>query len=650
LSIIINRFTMRRLLLLLLFSGAALHSIAQITWISPCTDKTFCFDAGSCSSGTVILWETAVTNCGMPKINYSYRIDVGNNGSIDIQSSDDTVNLVLPMGTHQIIWRAQDNCGNLSQGCSYLITIKDCTPPSLLCIGGLAQNLVFPDCAVVFDVQDFILQVSDNCTPAGALDFGIRLTGNGMGFPADTSLSFGVCDQGYYPVQIWARDEYGLSNACNSYVLVQENEGLCVCNEFADIQVKGCARTADSTRLDEYRIRVNLQGTPLQGAPISQVVEQNLQDSCFSVTFPDLPLNGNYTGSVRAGRSGNDPLDGVSTFDLVLINRHILGQQPLENFYQVLAADVNQSNSISTFDIIEIRKLILGIYDTFPQTTSWRFVRPVPNPLNLAAFAEVRDTYAFAAPNLSADTLFPRFDFVGIKMGDANANAALHAPTTDDRTAPLVLWADDPLLENGQEAWITFRLSEAADLIGWQMALQADGAFLEIRDVQGVPPQFVALHPSGALHLSCLADEPDHRAAGDALFSVLVWAKQSVQVSDALWLNKFPLTPEAYLAGGMSVRDLGIRLGQSSTSTVFYPPRPNPFSHETAFGLELAAPEVVQLEVFDLTGRRVCHAARHLDAGRQDWILTGAELPATGVFIYRIQTGGAVQSGRLVRK
>lgn len=641
---------MRRLLLLLLFSGAALHSIAQITWISPCTDKTFCFDAGSCSSGTVILWETAVTNCGMPKINYSYRIDVGNNGSIDIQSSEDTVNLVLPMGTHQIIWRAQDNCGNLSQGCSYLITIKDCTPPSLLCIGGLAQNLVFPDCAVVFDVQDFILQVSDNCTPAGALDFGIRLSGNGMGFPADTSLTFGVCDQGYYPVQIWVRDEYGLSNACNSYVLVQENQGLCVCNEFADIQVQGCARTADSTRLDEYRIRVNLQGTPLQGAPISQFVEQDLQDSCFTVAFPDLPLNGNYTGSVRAGRSGNDPLDGVSTFDLVLINRHILGQQPLENFYQVLAADVNQSNSISTFDIIEIRKLILGIYDTFPQTTSWRFVRPVPDPLNLAAFAEVRDTYAFAAPNLSADTLFPRFDFVGIKMGDANANAALHAPATDDRTTPLVLWADDSLLESGQEAWITFRLSEAADLIGWQMALQADGAFLEIRDVRGVSPQFVALHPSGELRLSCLADEPDHRAAGDALFSVLVWAKQSIRVSDALWTNKFPLSPEACLAGGMSVRGLDIRLGQSSAGTVFYAPCPNPFSYETVFGLELAAPEVVQLEVFDLTGRRIYHVVRHLDAGRQDWILTGAELPATGVFIYRIQTGDAVQSGRLVRK
>ncbi|MBK9335952.1 MAG: hypothetical protein IPM98_04965 [Lewinellaceae bacterium] len=643
---------MRRVLLLLLFCCFVLRSFAQITWESPCTDKIFCFDPGNCSGGTVTLWEAAATNCGSPTINFSYKIDLGNNGSIDIQSSDDTINQVLPAGTHQIIWRAQDNCGNVSQGgCTYLITVKDCNPPNLLCINGLAQNLVAPDCAVVFDVQDFILQVNDNCTPLHALDFGIRLTGNGMGFPSDTSLSFGICDQGYFPVQIWARDENGLSNACNSYVLVQENAGLCICNEYADIRLEGCARTADSTRLDAYRIRATLQGTPIQGAPISQIIEQDIQDSCFSLAFADLPLNGSYIGSVRAGRFGGDPLEGVSTFDLVLINRHILGQQPLENFYQVLASDVNQSNSISTFDIIEIRKLILGIYDSFPQTTSWRFVRPAPDPLNLAAFAEVRDTYPFAVPNLLNDTVFSRLDFVGIKMGDANANAALHEPAADDRAAPLVLRADDPLLEIGEEAWITFRLSEAAELYGWQMALQADAAFLEIQDVQGVSPQGVALTPAGALRIACLADAPDRFAAGDALFSVRVLARQSGRVSGGLRVSGAPLAPEAYTSGAAAgVRSLEVWPEQPTAGAVFHAPQPNPFFGETTFGLELPASQEVLLEVFDLTGRRVYRAVRQLEAGRQEWVFPGGQLLPAGVFAWRIQVGREVWSGRLVRR
>jgi len=638
---------MQRYVLLSLCFFVMLQAAAQVVWVSPCTNRTVCFDAGSCSGGTVVLWETAVTGCGNPGINYSYRLDIGNNGSVDIISSDDTVNMILPAGTHSIVWRAVDNCGSVNQSCSYLITVKDCTPPSLLCINGLAQNLISPECAVTFNIQDFVLLANDNCTPANELEFGIRRLGGGMGFPADTSLTFGVCQQGQYPVQVWVRDENGLANACNSYVLVQENAGLCVCNESAEISLQGCARNADSARLAEYTVRADMQGTPLQGPALGETAEQNLQDSCFTIAFPGLPLNGSYSGSVRARRSG-DPLFGVSTFDLVLINRHILGQQPLKNFYHVLAADVNESNSVSTFDIIEIRKLILGIYDSFPQTTSWRFIRPVPDPLNLAAFAEVRDTYAFSVPNLLGDTLLSRFDFVGVKMGDANANATLHDLVPEDRTAPLGLLSDDDRLEAGTERWVDFRLSEAAELDGWQLALQADARYVEIRDVRGVPPQFVALHSSSDLRLSCLADAPQRLSSGEVLFSVLVTAKQSVQVANALYCTDTRLAPEAYPAGETAVRALALRLGQTSRGTVFSAPQPNPFLGETVFPVELPHAQEVLLEVFDLTGSVVYRAAQRLGAGRHGVVLSGGLLPA-GVFTYRIRAGEEVRSGRLVR-
>jgi hypothetical protein len=63
----------------------------------------------------------------------------------------------------------------------------------------------------------------------------------------------------------------------------------------------------------------------------------------------------------------NDPLNGVSTFDLVLINKHILGLEPLNSPYKMIAADANNSRSITTFDIVELRKLILGIYTELAQ-------------------------------------------------------------------------------------------------------------------------------------------------------------------------------------------------------------------------------------------------------------------------------------------
>ena len=41
----------------------------------------------------------------------------------------------------------------------------------------------------------------------------------------------------------------------------------------------------------------------------------------------------------------------VTTFDLVLISRHILGLEALDSPYKMIAADVNMSGTISTSDV-----------------------------------------------------------------------------------------------------------------------------------------------------------------------------------------------------------------------------------------------------------------------------------------------------------
>ena len=70
----------------------------------------------------------------------------------------------------------------------------------------------------------------------------------------------------------------------------------------------------------------------------------------------------------------DQPRNGVSTLDLVRIQKHLLGKELFDSPYQYIAADANNSESISAIDLIEIRKLILGIYTEFPANESWRFV------------------------------------------------------------------------------------------------------------------------------------------------------------------------------------------------------------------------------------------------------------------------------------
>ena len=68
-----------------------------------------------------------------------------------------------------------------------------------------------------------------------------------------------------------------------------------------------------------------------------------------------------------------DHRNGVTTLDLILIQKHILGLQSFESPLQWIAADANRSETLTARDLVELRKLILGIHEKLPRNTSWRF-------------------------------------------------------------------------------------------------------------------------------------------------------------------------------------------------------------------------------------------------------------------------------------
>ncbi len=116
------------------------------------------------------------------------------------------------------------------------------------------------------------------------------------------------------------------------------------------------------------------------------------------------------TSAYRLTFSKNsDPLNGVTTFDIVKIRRHILGIEPLDDNFKVVSADVNISGSVTTFDMIEIQKLILGINNQFPNAPSWGFVSPQGNLFNILTLNDLQQNV-----NLS---------IIGIKIGDVNYSA-----------------------------------------------------------------------------------------------------------------------------------------------------------------------------------------------------------------------------------
>ncbi len=72
-------------------------------------------------------------------------------------------------------------------------------------------------------------------------------------------------------------------------------------------------------------------------------------------------------------KSSDSPLNGISLQDIIDIQKHILGLSTLDTNCKLLAADVNNDGSINGIDLIELRKLILGIYLELPQNESTKY-------------------------------------------------------------------------------------------------------------------------------------------------------------------------------------------------------------------------------------------------------------------------------------
>ncbi len=114
-------------------------------------------------------------------------------------------------------------------------------------------------------------------------------------------------------------------------------------------------------------------------------------------------------------------LNGVSTFDNVLIVKHVDGSLPLSSPYRIIAADADRSDDITLADSVLLRSLILNQINELPNTTSWRFVDAsyvFPNPADpfQAVFPELA-----SINNLNAD--ITGLDFIAIKTGDVNNSA-----------------------------------------------------------------------------------------------------------------------------------------------------------------------------------------------------------------------------------
>ncbi|MDX1406924.1 MAG: T9SS type A sorting domain-containing protein, partial [Saprospiraceae bacterium] len=550
---------------------------------------------------------------------------------------------------HRIQWRVIDGCGNLHI-CDQLMRLEDCQNPEFACVG--LSSVVMPSSGeVTLFAQDFYATVLDDCTPAEDMMFSF----SGETYqPTFTINCETICENNgpTFDMRIWAADGgndldcSGVSGtlgiawdernkfSCQTFIVLDDNQGVCGANSGGDCggPIGGNVETWEGDPVNNVEVTLKRNDTIVES-------RTTFPWGTYQFGWSDLDTLHDYT--IEAFRNDNHR-NGVSTLDLIKIQKHLLGIEPLDGPYRRIAADANGNESITTVDLLEIRKVILGLNTEFPDNLSWRFV---PEAFN---FADPDHPWPFA--ETIAVFNFMEHNFIGIKIGDVNGTVDALATDVAIRSGEtFTLEIADRRVEAGKELLIEVRGTANMPMLGIQMAMRLNGlSFNEIKPgTLDIGPGHVGeLDPY--LTLSWSSGQP--APADGVLFTLYVTAWRSGWLRNLISLDHQQLAGEAY-DHIERMMDLALRFAESVApdTHLSLSATPNPFSNSTVISLELSEPGPVHIIIHDPSGHRIFDRMKELRSGRHQVELWPEVFESPGVYLVSAESKGQSETIKLVR-
>ena len=595
-------------------------------------------------------------NCTPDDLTITLYLDADADGEIDEEITDQlsgsypdySVTGTFPIGSHILGVSVDDGCGNKA-GVNIPFEVADCKAPTPICLNGLAIELmpvipaadvngdgVIDDGAMTIWASDFIASPSYDCS--GEVTYSINRSIGGTPHPDSTSLVLTCSDPPNTLIQIWAYDEAGNADLCETYLLVQDN--MVQCNGLTGSgAVAGIVAQEDTDAVEDVEVMVS--GQELMGA---------MTDSEGRYTIEGLEEGFDYT---LIAQKNEGPLNGVSTFDLVLMSKHILGTQLLDSPYKMIAADVNNSGSITSMDAIALRRLILNIDLKFSNNSSWRFIPTYydfPNPASpwSAPFPEVLNIN-----NLQGS--ISNRSFVAIKIGDLNSNALGSALQASPRNIEGVFAFDleEQTFQAGGTYRVDFRAKDIADIQGFQGTLVLDRAAVELMDIEagvldlnnfGLRLIDEGLITTSWHHSGYQVPDPE-----TVLFTLVLQANTETQLSEIIRISSRQTVAEAY-DNNDALLDVHLNFGAETQANgiELYQNRPNPFRENAQIGFYLPESASVSLTIHDASGRMIKLIRGDFARGNHQINVKRSELGSTGVLYYTLTSGAFTATKKMI--
>ncbi len=598
---------------------------SSISFVCP-SDLTLGFSGNSCS---------ATVNFPMPQANSSGCTGGATVKVSSILGAGNGPFYGIAAGTYQIDCQAFNACGD-TVFCSFKITVRDSKKPKLVLKSGLHGNIT-PDGTVRFFARQFNQNSSDECTDAAFLKFSFSTN------PDDSLRTFNCSDLGENPLQVFVFDAVGNKTSGIATVTIMDGMGYC-----SATGLKGAVKTPAGKTVEEVQVKIS-------GAGFSETV-LTAADGVFD--FDNLKIGG---GFVIEPFKNDNPMNGVNTFDLKLINDHILGKKLFDSPFKIIAADVNRSEKVTTADVVALRKMILGETSEFPGNTSWRFVaenhvfQNVMNPFQ-PAFPE-----KINVPELkygAADQ-----NFVAVKTGDLNGSAVAgfdqsgSGESRSENYPNFSLIIENHQFTAGEVFEVDLKIGDqnfAPD--AFQFTLNTDMEQLEMLaaapgNLSGMGFENVGLSHAadGLMTLAWSKSDYPHQP-GDNIIHAKFRAKRAGNLADALTVTGQLTDALAFdNEGKMYAVELKFREQNQSVGGVeLFQNAPNPFIEMTLLRFSLPEPGEATVHIFDMNGAVVFEKSATYEAGNHQFMLTRSDIGEAGIYSFQIKTDYGFATRKLV--
>ena len=611
-----------------------------------CQNRSFC-TFGPCQ-GEIEYIKTAIDDCTPEnKLSWTYRIDLDNDGIWDIGPIlSNNASGIYKNGTHRVAWVVEDGCGNETK-CEELITLKDCKKPTPLCITQLTTVVMNQVGMAVICAEDFNLGQNcsncntgsyDNCTPKIDLkySFSTDLSDSCRTF---TCLDIPNGETALITLDMWVTDEAGNQDFCTIFLELQDNEADACPETTVGSLVYGYITDPGSKPMNEVKLNM----VPEDGLHLF-----NLTGNSGKYQFENVDPADNY--NLRPELQ-TDYLLGVSTLDLVLIQKHILGIKAFDAGYKYIAADVNRSRSVTASDILRIRKAILGEANNFgTNDNAWTFL---PDDKELLESPNVLLEWDDNI-DLGINDYDKNIDWLGVKFGDINNSNNYSSATgnLEPRNSDLVrLITGDQQMKANDIVNVDLKFDDIDKLAGAQMTLNFNIANLEFesvevnKDVMNINDLGLSQVDNGKIVLSWVKPEIGHVNSSE-LFTLKFRSFNNGKISDNIFLNDDVAKSEAY-STDLEVMDISLNFRNEHGYSLFQN-IPNPFRDETTIYFDMPKSGSATIEFFDLTGKVIDKIVGYYQDGT-NYVNVKFNDSVNGVIYYRLQSNDYTHTMKMLK-